>query len=409
MYANIKTNNRGYHGSAPHKSRHFGKKPVARNILAQPMPTTSLTVQRQCACGGSCPACKDKSEAQAKNTAIQLSQPTDRHEIEADRIADNVMQMRDTSSGPKPVSNIDEEEDQTVAAGPVMNGAAASGLAKVQIPQSRSHLVPGQGRPLDSGTRNFMEPRFGSNFGDVRIHTDEKANASADSIGARAYTLGNNIVFAKNAYSDSSAGRHLLAHELTHVMQQRDSRVSRRSVVQRLGATPGCTVAQRNTIHGAIRNARGWLNKAIAELDAPALSDKAKSALRRNFGPAQGSPANAPLILGRLRAGYNEVSTIPFSCNSTDPICVGGSCGFATAGSHAGTMCNQSTLAPGTHWIFQAGCVLHEAFHARYSNFTQDFYSGWHGHSSRTAGYPGAGIVPLLNADSYTTLAMDLS
>jgi hypothetical protein len=407
MYANIKASNRG-HDLVQHASRHYGSKPAVRNFLAHPSPAASVTVQRQCACGGACPACKGKSDTQAKNTAIRVSQPTDRHELEADRIADSVMQMRDTSSGPKAVADIGEKEHQTVAAGPVMNGAATSGSANVQIPQSHSHLVPGPGRSLDTGTRTFIEPRFGSNFDGVRIHTDVKANEAADSIGARAYTLGNNIVFAQNAYSDSSAGRHLLAHELTHVIQQRDSRVSR-YCVQRLGATPGCTVAQGKTIHGAIGNARGWLNKAIAELSAPTLSVKATRALQRNFGPAQGSPANAPLILGRLRAGYNEVSTIPFSCNSADPICVGGSCGFAVPGSHAGTMCNQSTLAPGAHWIFQAGCILHEAFHARYSNFTHDFYSGWHGHSGTTPGYPGAGIVPLLNADSYTTIAMDLS
>ena len=73
------------------------------------------------------------------------------------------------------------------------------------------------------------------------------------------------------------------------------------------------------------------------------------------------------------------------------------------------TLCDPATLGPGTHWVFQAGCALHEAFHARYSNFGYDFYSGWHGKSSSSAGYPGAGIVPLLNADSYTTIAMDLS
>lgn len=407
MYTTIEASNRR-HGRIQPMGRNVNAKSGMRNVLAYPAPVGSGVVQRKCACGGMCPTCRSKSGTQRENTAVYLSKPGDRHEIEADRIADSVMRMQDTSSGPKPVTALDQEEEQTIAPGPNVNRKAAPGAANVQIPGPLAHLVPGPGQALDSRTRAFMEPRFGADFSNIRIHTDAQANQAAESIGARAYTLGNNIVFAQRAYSDSNPGRHLLAHELAHVMQQREARVSR-CCVYRLGATPGCTPAQRATIHAAIRNARGWLTKAIAELGAPALSDKAKRALRRNFGPAQGSPANAPLIHQRLRDGYNEVGTIPFSCNSADPTCVAGHCGFATAGSHAGTMCNQSTLAAGTHWIFQAGCVLHEAFHARYTNFTHDFYSGWHGHSGSTPGYPGAGIVPLLNADSYTTLAMDLS
>ena len=59
--------------------------------------------------------------------------------------------------------------------------------------------------------------------------------------------------------------------------------------------------------------------------------------------------------------------------------------------------------------VFRAGCVLHESLHASFPRFTVDEYSGWHGHSSATAGYPGTGTDPLLNADSYTSLVMDLS
>ena len=421
------------------KALSINKRLDLSSSLTYPPATANGAVQRKCACGGACPACSNKNGAQDENSGLQLSKPTDKHEIDADRLADSVMQMQIASSGPNAVANIEEEEEETTQAGagastrmqialwgpnavsnleeeeeetaetgPGNRGEASPGGADVQVPNAQSHLVPDHGRPLEKNARAFMEPRFGANLGNVRIHTGMDANQAAESIGARAFTVGNNIVFAHGEYGDSSSGRRVLAHELAHVIQQRAGRLAS-SYVQRLGATPGCTPTQRTTVHDAIRSARGWLNKAIAELGAPKLSDKAKRALRRNFGPAQGAPANAPLIHQRLKDGDKEIGTIPFSCNSADPICVGGSCGFATVGSHQATVCNQSTLAPGAHWIFQTGCVLHESFHARYSNFTHDFYSGWHGHSSSTPGYPGAGIVPLLNADSYATIAMDLS
>ena len=77
------------------------------------------------------------------------------------------------------------------------------------------------GRPLDSATRHFMEARFSRDFGAVRVHTGEAAAASAESVRARAYTHGSNIVFNQGQYRpNSQAGRRLLAHELVHVVQQ---------------------------------------------------------------------------------------------------------------------------------------------------------------------------------------------
>jgi len=84
------------------------------------------------------------------------------------------------------------------------------------------HEVLGSaGQPLDSGTRAFMEPRFAHSFGAVRIHTDGAAAASARAVHAAAYTVGHNIVFDSGRYApDTAHGRRLLAHELTHVVQQ---------------------------------------------------------------------------------------------------------------------------------------------------------------------------------------------
>jgi hypothetical protein len=77
------------------------------------------------------------------------------------------------------------------------------------------------GSPLDTATRGFFEPRFGRDFSDVRVHTDATAAQSADAVGARAYTVGRNVVFANGQYNPhSTAGRHLLAHEVSHTIQQ---------------------------------------------------------------------------------------------------------------------------------------------------------------------------------------------
>ncbi len=92
----------------------------------------------------------------------------------------------------------------------------AGSLSSVQ------HVLASPGRPLDTSTREFFAARFGHDFGDVRVHDDATAAASARGVHALAYTVGNNVVFGSGQYSPGTqAGRHLLAHELTHVIQQR--------------------------------------------------------------------------------------------------------------------------------------------------------------------------------------------
>jgi hypothetical protein len=82
------------------------------------------------------------------------------------------------------------------------------------------------GQPLDVDTRQDMESRFGQDFGDVRVHTGGAAHESAKSLNAQAYTVGSDIVFQQDRYDPASdAGRHTLAHELTHVVQQRSGPV----------------------------------------------------------------------------------------------------------------------------------------------------------------------------------------
>lgn len=84
--------------------------------------------------------------------------------------------------------------------------------------------IRGGGSPLPESTRAFFESRFGANFSGVRVHTDSNANHLARSINAKAFTVGKDVVFGLGQYTpETSSGRRLLGHELTHVIQQKNS------------------------------------------------------------------------------------------------------------------------------------------------------------------------------------------
>jgi hypothetical protein len=91
-----------------------------------------------------------------------------------------------------------------------------------EAPPIVHEVLRSPGSPLDTQTRSFMEPRFGHDFSRVRVHTDAKAAESALAVSAAAYTVGADVVFGAGTYAPATAGgRRLLAHELTHVVQQR--------------------------------------------------------------------------------------------------------------------------------------------------------------------------------------------
>lgn len=99
-----------------------------------------------------------------------------------------------------------------------------------EVPPERSPVLDvvgrGGGRPLEPALRTDMEHRLGADFGDVRVHTDTHASASAEAVNAHAYTVGSDVVFRSERWNpDSTDGRHTLAHELAHVVQQRSGPV----------------------------------------------------------------------------------------------------------------------------------------------------------------------------------------
>ena len=119
----------------------------------------------------------------------------------------------------------------------LQRAAGNAGVAAALSDEERSpvHDVVGSaGRPLEPGVRADMEARLGQDFGDVRVHDDGPAHDSAVAVNAHAYTVGSNVVFQRDRYDPSSAeGMTTLAHELTHVVQQRNGPVDgdRKSVV----------------------------------------------------------------------------------------------------------------------------------------------------------------------------------
>jgi hypothetical protein len=103
----------------------------------------------------------------------------------------------------------------------ILQRAAVNNSPAHEVPQIVHDVLHSPGQPLDAQTRAFMEPRFGRDFSNVRVHTDAKAAESTRAVNALAYTVGRDVVFGAGQYApESSAGRKLMAHELTHTIQQ---------------------------------------------------------------------------------------------------------------------------------------------------------------------------------------------
>jgi hypothetical protein len=179
-------------------------------------------------------------------TAIQrklaVSQPGDAYEQEADRVAERVMRTANTATSSAPAersgdgalvsqdefsltrntaatvqrkcAECEEEEEK------LHRKTEGNDSPSVNTKSSAHDLLSGAGQPLDPATRAFMEPHFQRSFNDVRVHTDQVADASARSVNALAFTVGRDVAFRAGQYApQTSAGRKLIAHELAHVAQ----------------------------------------------------------------------------------------------------------------------------------------------------------------------------------------------
>lgn len=146
----------------------------------------------------------------------------DPREREADRVASRIATLPDAMNttscscgGRCPRCQAAGQGSRTA---PTPSRAAGS---QAKIPDHVQTVTAGTGEALEPGLRTLMEAVHGRDFSEVRVHRDGAAAASARRLGARAYTLGNHLVFAAGQYRPQvPAGRRLLAHELTHVVQQ---------------------------------------------------------------------------------------------------------------------------------------------------------------------------------------------
>jgi hypothetical protein len=148
-------------------------------------------------------------------------------------------------------------------------------------------VVSGGGRPLEPDVRSDMEGRLGHDFGDVRVHDDSAAHESARSVNAHAYTVGSNIVFQRDKYDPSSSdGRVTLAHELTHVVQQRQGPVD--------GTPTGGGINVSDPADRFEREAVSRAEQAVAAPSAPPAAVPHDSVQREVEGTAPVQRAEAP-------------------------------------------------------------------------------------------------------------------
>lgn len=152
---------------------------------------------------------------------LSVSDPHDSFEQEADRVADQVMRTPDARSvarSPLQIQRVCSECEEDLHRSEESSGTTPTVSASTETSIAS---LSSRGSALPDSVRSFMEPRFKADFSAVRVHADAHAHDLARSVNAQAFTVGNNVVFGAGHYSpDSDRGKRLLAHELTHVVQQ---------------------------------------------------------------------------------------------------------------------------------------------------------------------------------------------
>jgi outer membrane protein OmpA-like peptidoglycan-associated protein len=152
---------------------------------------------------------------------MEVSQPGDEHEEEAERVANQVMRMPDADAPSQQQCACGGKCTECLSRRQTLQRQPSTQTFASVAPDDVQRVLNTAGQPLDVTTRDFMEPRLGHDLSHVRVHSGEDAALSALSVNALAYTVGHDIVFAKGLYEPhTQAGRQLLAHELAHVVQQ---------------------------------------------------------------------------------------------------------------------------------------------------------------------------------------------
>jgi hypothetical protein len=295
----------------------FAQMPKPQRVSITPAPRKKL--QRKCACGkmavsnGECAQCRQKHQ-QAK---LEVNQPGDRFEQEADRMAEVAVRNHSLDSLQPGGSKAPLKQKDFLRTQAAPNKSSG----QISAPPVVHEVLGNSGQPLDSSTRSFMERRFGHDFGNVRVHLDARAAASARSVNALAYTVGSDIVFSAGAFApDNLSGRRLLAHELTHVVQQSDAATAHEQPLQRqpdetkTKETPPAKESPPAKTPPAKAPARKTLKSEKVDLNDPVASKTAgiiDTVLAR-------SQILAPYIGDRLKTGFKIAEKGKFVKDITD-------------------------------------------------------------------------------------------
>lgn len=185
---------------------------------------------------------------------LKIGEADDRFEQEANQVAEQVMRIPDPISQPSSSRYSPAFINNSAPPHQIIHRACAACAKDEELVQKKSNgsttpevspsihsriqSLQGAGKPLSRSERRYFEPRFRADFSNVRVHNDSRAANAAQSINARAFTVGNNVVFAAGEYnSESFAGKKLFAHELTHILQQNN----RHEMIQRYTAAEKAT------------------------------------------------------------------------------------------------------------------------------------------------------------------------
>jgi hypothetical protein len=213
-----------------------------------------------------------------------------------------------------------------------MKRMGGSHLGPTAAPPIVHEALRSSGQPLDSATRAYFEPRFGHDFGDVRVHADALAAQSADAVHALAFTLGQDIVFAAGRYRpETPGGRRLLAHELTHVVQQAGQTAGAQPQLD-VGAPGDRFEQEAERVAEAIPGAGHALGQRIEGMKGPSDIDPEEEALAQPLsgaGPLPGGLSSIGVLgLRRLqRAASFTAGSVHAVRNAAVQIATGGVAG----------------------------------------------------------------------------------
>lgn len=246
---------------------------------------------------------------------LTINAPGDEYEQEADAMADKVMRMSDDKAAnrffnPSPLNiqrkcqHCEEEESKMQRKESVAGVTQANDQTEDYI-----NSLHGNGRLLAQSEKDFFQPRFGHDFSNVRVHNDDAANQSAKQVNALAYTHSNNIVFGSGQYQPGTeSGQRLMAHELTHVVQQ--------------GGAAGHVQKQDPPAGGGDDDD----DDAIPEIHPR----------EHNIGPAEPDTGDQMFSLRWGPHGLHVCSSVPGAAQGSDDACLGLHNPFSQSPSHAG-------------------------------------------------------------------------